>query len=66
MPFDAYLDDEGLLRKVRHRFSFAMEGPPVPVVSTMLLYGFGAPVSVQLPPRSDIYTGMVQQSREAS
>ncbi|MEV8227549.1 hypothetical protein AB0P41_16100 [Streptomyces sp. NPDC079167] len=61
VPFDAYLDDEGLLRKVRHRFTFATEGPAVAVVSTMLLYGFGAPVSVELPPEADIYTGRVQQ-----
>ncbi|MFJ3701681.1 MULTISPECIES: hypothetical protein [Streptomyces] len=63
VPFDAYLDDEGLLRKVRHRFTFATEGPAVAVVSTMLLYGFGAPVSVQLPPETDIYTGQVEQGR---
>lgn len=61
VPFDAFLDDEGLLRKVRHRFTFATEGPAVAVVSTMLLYGFGAPVSVELPPEADIYTGRVQQ-----
>lgn len=64
VPFDAYLDDEGLLRKVRHRFSFATEGPAVSVVSTMLLYGFGSPVSVELPPDGDIYTGRVQQGRD--
>ncbi|MFE6186893.1 hypothetical protein ACFQ6U_20950 [Streptomyces sp. NPDC056465] len=63
VPFDAYLDDEGLLRKVRHRFTFATEGPAVAVVSTLLLYGFGAPVSVELPPDADIYTGRVQQGR---
>ncbi|MFD6276549.1 hypothetical protein ACFWFI_13405 [Streptomyces sp. NPDC060209] len=63
VPFDVYLDDEGLLRKVRHRFTFATEGPAVAVVSTMLLYGFGAPVSVDLPPEADIYTGRVQQGR---
>ena len=52
VPFDAYLDDEGRLRKVRHRFSFANdEGQAVAVVSTTLLYGFGAPVAVRLPPR---------------
>ncbi len=59
--FDAYVDDDGLLRKVRHRFSFAAEGPPVAVVSTMLLYGFGVPVSVELPPEADLFTGSVQQ-----
>ncbi|MEU0131996.1 MULTISPECIES: hypothetical protein [unclassified Streptomyces] len=63
VPFDAYLDDEGLLRKVRHRFTFATEGPAVAVVSTLLLYGFGVPVTVELPPEEDLYTGRVQQGR---
>ncbi|MDX3065162.1 MULTISPECIES: hypothetical protein [Streptomyces] len=63
VPFDVYLDDEGLVRKVRHRFSFATEGPAVTVVSTMLLYGFGIPVSVRLPADADIYTGRIQQGR---
>ncbi|QNE75944.1 hypothetical protein F0344_16010 [Streptomyces finlayi] len=63
VPFDAYLDEEGRLRKVRHRFSFASEGPAVAVVSTLLLYGFGVPVTVRLPDRGDIYTGLIQQGR---
>ncbi|MFD3972353.1 hypothetical protein [Streptomyces cyaneofuscatus] len=73
VPFDAYLDEEGRLRKVRHRFSFAsaaqegqkgQEGQaaaPVTVVSTLLLYGFGAPVTVKLPDEDDIYTGEIRQ-----
>lgn len=61
VPFDAYLDEQGRLRKVRLRFSFANEGPAVEVVSTTLLYGFGVPVTVRLPDDSDIYTGKIQQ-----
>lgn len=61
VPFDAYLDDQGRLRKVRHRFSFANEGPAAEVVSTTLLYGFGVPVTVRLPDERDIYTGRIQQ-----
>ncbi|MBW3359976.1 hypothetical protein ACFV2I_32510 [Streptomyces microflavus] len=64
VPFDAYLDEEGRLRKVRHRFSFASEGPEakeVTVVSTLLLYGFGVPVTVTLPDDDDIYTGEIRQ-----
>ncbi|MEU0162951.1 hypothetical protein ABZ154_30145 [Streptomyces sp. NPDC006261] len=64
VPFDAYLDDEGRLRKVRHRFSFAsggQEAAEVTVVSTLLLYGFGAPVTVTLPDEDDIYTGEIRQ-----
>ncbi|MFD5906256.1 hypothetical protein ACFWHG_32840 [Streptomyces microflavus] len=64
VPFDAYLDEEGRLRKVRHRFTFASEGPEakeVTVVSTLLLYGFGVPVTVTLPDDDDIYTGEIRQ-----
>ncbi|MGP3635016.1 hypothetical protein ACTU45_16855 [Streptomyces sp. 24-1644] len=63
VPFDAYLDEDGRLRKVRHRFSFASEGPEVAVVSTMLLYGFGVPVTVRLPEGTDLFTGLIQQGQ---
>ncbi|WP_031073430.1 hypothetical protein [Streptomyces sp. NRRL S-118] len=59
VPFDVYLDREGRLRKVRHRFSFTNQGRTVAVASTTLLYGFGVPVVVQLPPHRDIYAGKV-------
>lgn len=57
--FDVYLDDDGRLRKVRHQFSYLNQGRPVAVSSTTLLYGFGAPVAVTLPPRGDIFAGKV-------
>ncbi|MEU8521817.1 hypothetical protein [Streptomyces sp. NBC_01216] len=60
VPFDAYLDRAGLLRKVRHQFSFANQGRTVAVASTTLLYGFGAPVVVRLPERKDIYAGRIE------
>lgn len=63
VPFDAYLDEQGRLRKVRHRFRFADEGPAREVVSTTLLYGFGVAVSVPLPDARDIYTGEIEQGR---
>ncbi|MFV2118187.1 hypothetical protein ACE14D_06970 [Streptomyces sp. Act-28] len=59
VPFDAYLDEAGRLRKVRHRFSFANGGREVEVASTTVLYGFGAPVDVRLPPGRDIYAGKI-------
>ncbi|MFE9461872.1 hypothetical protein [Streptomyces californicus] len=61
VPFDAYLDEDGRLRKVRHRFTFSSEGPEVSVVSTLLLYGFGVPVTVELPDEDAIYTGRIRQ-----
>lgn len=63
VPFDAYLDEQGRLRKVRHRFTFANGGRTREVVSTTLLYGFGVAVSVPLPDARDIYTGEIQQGR---
>ncbi|MDG9705350.1 hypothetical protein [Streptomyces sp. DH37] len=63
--FDAYVDERGRLRKVRHRFAFPhTAGAPgregeVSVVSTTALYGFGVPVEVELPEPEDIYTGRI-------
>jgi hypothetical protein len=60
VPFDAYLDAEGLLRKVRHQFTFSNQGRTVAVASTTLLYGFGVAVEVTLPDRRDIYAGKIK------
>ncbi|WP_137994362.1 hypothetical protein [Streptomyces vilmorinianum] len=60
VPFDAYLDREGRLRKVRHQFSFTNQGRTVAVASTTLLYAFGTPVDVRLPSRKDIYAGKIK------
>ncbi|CAL9459371.1 hypothetical protein SUDANB106_02627 [Streptomyces sp. enrichment culture] len=66
VAFDAYVDERGRLRKVRHRFSFPQaagapgrRGEEVAVVSTTSLYGFGVPVEVELPRPEDIYTGRI-------
>jgi hypothetical protein len=61
VPFDAYLDDQGRLRKVRQRFTFT----DVSVVCTTALYGFGTPVRVVLPALGDIYTGKIVSSSTA-
>ncbi|WP_405490568.1 hypothetical protein [Streptomyces sp. NBC_00096] len=58
VPFDAYLDAEGRLRKVCHRFTYVNNGV-IDVSSTTLLYGFGTPVTVVLPPEADIYAGKI-------
>lgn len=62
VPFDAYLDDQGRIRKVRHRFSFNGQEDGtgiVDVASTTLLYDFGAAVRVRLPEDQDIYAGKI-------
>ncbi|WP_151483038.1 hypothetical protein [Streptomyces albicerus] len=63
VPFDAYLDDQGRLRKVRHRFSFVngQQKGTVAVSSTTLLYDFGAPVDVRLPDAKDIFAGRIAE-----
>lgn len=63
MPFDAYLDDQGRLRKLRQRFSFVngRQKATVAVASTLLLYDFGIPVDVPLPAPADIYAGRIAE-----
>lgn len=63
VPFDVYLDDDGRIRKVRHRFSFVngQQKDAVAVASTTLLYDFGAPVDVRLPDGDDIYAGKIAE-----
>ncbi|MFI6645877.1 hypothetical protein [Streptomyces sp. NPDC050504] len=60
VPFDAYLDGEGRLRKVRQRFRYANRGHSLDVASTTLLYGFGVAVKVDLPAKGDIYAGKIK------
>ncbi|MFF1451726.1 hypothetical protein ACFVYF_26840 [Streptomyces sp. NPDC058274] len=63
VPFDVYLDDQGRIRKVRHRFSFVngQRKGTVVVASTTLLYDFGAPVDVRLPGAADIFAGKIAE-----
>ncbi|MFI2413112.1 hypothetical protein [Streptomyces sp. NPDC018947] len=63
VPFDAYLDDAGRIRKLRHHFSFVngRDAGTVAVSSTTLLYDFGAAVRVRLPEDEDIYAGKIAQ-----
>ncbi|MFE3326630.1 hypothetical protein [Streptomyces sp. NPDC059176] len=60
VAFDAYFDEAGRLRKVRHVFNFVNQGRTVAVSSTTLLYDFGSSVVVRLPDRSDIYAGRIR------
>ncbi|MGJ5754885.1 hypothetical protein FB563_3091 [Streptomyces puniciscabiei] len=66
VPFDAYLDDQGRIRKLRQRFSFVngRQKTPVAVASTTLLYDFGAPADVRLPRPADIYAGRIAEERD--
>lgn len=61
VPFDAYLDEAGRLRKARQRFQFANGAPEgASVTSTTELYDFGVRAArVRLPERRDIYAGKI-------
>ncbi|GGV27072.1 lipoprotein [Streptomyces filipinensis] len=63
VPFDAYLDDQGRIRKLRQRFSFvnSRQKAPVAVASTTLLYDYGIPADVRLPRSADIYAGRIAE-----
>ncbi|MFC8350855.1 hypothetical protein [Streptomyces sp. NPDC057280] len=63
VPFDVYLDDDGRIRKIRHRFSFVngQQKGTVAVASTTLLFDFGVAVDVRLPHRGDIYAGKIAE-----
>ncbi|MFH8366469.1 hypothetical protein [Streptomyces sp. NPDC018031] len=67
VAFDAYLDERGRLRKVRHRFTMAGEwagsGTGQQVASTTELFDFGTRVTVRLPDSEDIFTGTVGAPR---
>nr|WP_250924570.1 hypothetical protein [Streptomyces sp. CWNU-1] len=60
VAFDVFVDDEGRMRKVRHRFAFANGSGTVMVTSTTMLHGFGARVAVRLPAERDIYAGRIR------
>ncbi|GAA1972478.1 hypothetical protein [Catenulispora subtropica] len=52
VPFDAYLDEQGRLRRFVAVFSFTMPGPAkavAQVTSATELFGFGTPVTVATP-----------------
>ncbi|TVL88027.1 hypothetical protein [Streptomyces sp. SAJ15] len=71
VAFDAYVDELGRLRKVRHRFTVSKgwgdgsgrQDVVSTVVSTTELYDFGIEVAVRLPAPADIYTGTVGPRR---
>ncbi|MFE9612849.1 hypothetical protein [Streptomyces sp. NPDC006012] len=65
VPFDAYLDGQGRIRKLRQRFSFVngQQGTAVAVTSTTLLSDFGTDTDVRLPRPQDIYAGRIAENQ---
>ncbi|MBB0232801.1 hypothetical protein FOE67_25755 [Streptomyces calidiresistens] len=58
VTFEAWLDDEGLLRRVTYRFGTAEAGAG-DLVSTTELLDFGVPVPVRVPPEGEVADGTV-------
>lgn len=65
VPFEAWLDPYGRLRRLTETFTFSTvgarrtPGQNVTVVSTITYDGFGTPVRVTLPRTADIWTGKI-------
>ncbi|MBB0244555.1 hypothetical protein FNQ90_10685 [Streptomyces alkaliphilus] len=70
VTFEAWLDDEGLLRRITYRFGptgTGADGPgrpagpprPADLVSTTELLDFGVPVEVRVPPEGEVADGTV-------
>ena len=57
VPFDAYVDDKGRLRKLVTVSTVTTQGRSVVSTATTELYDFGAPVDVQAPPADKVKDG---------
>lgn len=57
IPFDAYVDDQGRLRKIVQHLTLTVKGQDVTSTSTLEYYDFGTPVSVTAPPAGDVHDG---------
>ena len=59
VPFDAYIDKQGRLRKLVQVSTVTMQGQSVTSTSTTELYDFGTPVDVQAPSADKVKDGSV-------
>lgn len=59
VPFEAWLDPEGRVRRVRETFTVGSAGAAVQVTSTTSYADFGAGAGVRLPRGADIWTGRI-------
>ena len=56
-PFDAYLDDEGRMRKLVQHQEFELKGEKATSETTLEFSDFGVKVDVQAPPASEVHDG---------
>jgi hypothetical protein len=57
VPFDAYLDGQGRMRKLVEHVQITVQGKQADVTTTIELYDFGTKVSVVAPPADQIKDG---------
>jgi hypothetical protein len=62
VPFEVFVDDDGLLRRMTMHMNMTVEGEQMSMKMSMDYFDFGVDVNVQAPPASDVYdaTGLLQ------
>jgi hypothetical protein len=65
MPFTAWVDDEGIVRRISQELSADMDGVSMHIVQVIDLYDFGAPVTITMPP-ADLVRDMSELSAMGS
>jgi hypothetical protein len=62
VPFEVYVDDDGLLRRMAMDMKMKVQGEQVTMAMRMDYFDFGVDVNVQAPPASDVFdaTGVLQ------
>jgi hypothetical protein len=61
IPFEVFLDDEGLVRRVKETFELTAEGEHVSMEIAMDYFDFGVDVDVRVPPAAEVFdvTGLI-------
>ena len=54
MPFEVFVDDDGLLRRLTMDMSMQVMGQPMSTKVSMDYFDFGVDVDVQAPPAGDV------------
>ena len=62
VPFEVFVDDDGLLRRMTMDMNMTIEGESMTMAMKMDYFDFGTDVNVQAPPASDVFdaTGLLR------
>jgi len=55
VPFEVFVDEDGLLRRMTMDMNMAIEGEQVSMKMSMDYFDFGTDVNVQAPPARDVF-----------